>query len=107
MRPIRRLLLTTATVVGVVAISASAAFASGNPTYNVSFMGEYGGIATWVPGHAAIRMYLPASRADAIITLHHFTSVAPAEAPTFATTTYQSGSPRWYIQFSAPKTKPS
>ena len=78
-------------------LAAGTAYAE--PASNVSFFNGGGGSANWLPQHSGIRLNLPTAGAYAGITLHHFGTELPALEPTFVTSAYAAGSPRWVIQF--------
>ena len=78
-------------------LAAGTAYAE--PASNVSFFNGGGGSANWLPQHSGIRLNLPTAGAYAGITLHHFGTELPALEPTFVTSAYAAGSPRWVIEF--------
>lgn len=88
---------TVAAVGHVGRLAAGTAYAE--PASNVSFFNGGGGSAGWLPRHNGIQLSVPVAGAYAGITLHHFDAQLPADAPTFATTAYAAGSPRWVIEF--------
>jgi hypothetical protein len=95
-------LALAAPAVAVLALG-SAASAGPDAAQNVSFSASSDGAsAHWASGTGSpIDLTIGTTGGSfAMVTLHHLSGPMPATAPTFATSDYNSGSPRWYITLS-------
>jgi hypothetical protein len=60
-----------------------------------------GSSAVWGPKHQSVLLTVGTVSTDyALINLRYFNPTPPATAPTFTTDNYNSGSPRWVMEFS-------
>jgi hypothetical protein len=113
---------------GIAAAGAAMADNSPPPAMNISFLSGAQSSAHWNPAQQSVSTHVglttggpvggpiascgsPGDRTtlgDYIygcgytkIVLNHFLAALPTQEPTFSTTFYQSGTPRWYILFSS------
>lgn len=102
----RRFLLLTAVAAAVGVMAAMTSTASATAYGNIVFFTGGDGTANWVVEHAdahsAIQLTAPdqTSYSDyAGFEIRNVGTTAPTVAPTFTTSSYAAGSPRWVIEF--------
>jgi hypothetical protein len=99
---IKGALALTAPALAIFALG-GAASAGSNPGQNLSFSASSDGAsAHWSSGtDSPIDLTIGTTAGSyAMITLHHLSGALPSTAPSFSTSNYNSGSPRWYITLS-------
>lgn len=107
MRHLVRLAVFGATVAAVTAFSAAPSFAAPKTktkAVSVSFTADPTSSAGWNTGHASIYLTIGSGTSASVYAaavLHHVSTALPSTSPSFATDTYNAGSPRFDIFLSS------